>query len=124
MCLVGSGRNPGMTRPRALEIRRMDRPMDMSQDKKKFVDQKRESQKFPRPPRWLSGRVSRERRCLVLEVHLDMRCYELQVIHSALPHGWKHGPAAPEGGGGWGCGCEAHEDSEDLNETFLGRAGQ
>lgn len=86
--MLGSGRNPGMTRSRALKMRRrMDRPTDIPQNKKKFVDQKRKSQKFPRPPRWLSGRVSRERRCLVSEVHLGLQCDELQVIHSDLPQG-------------------------------------
>lgn len=59
--MVRSSRNPGMTRSRASKMRRrMDRPTDMSQNKKKFVGQKGKSQKFPRPPRWLSGRVSRE----------------------------------------------------------------
>lgn len=65
-CLVGYGRNLGLTRSRALKIaRRMDTPMDVSQNKKKSADQRRKSKKFPRPPRWLSGCVSRERRCLV-----------------------------------------------------------
>ena len=57
--MVGYGRNWSLTRSRAFKMeRRMDRPTDISGNKKKLVDQLRKSQKFSRPPRWLSGCVS------------------------------------------------------------------
>ena len=69
--LVDCGENLGLAWSRALTMeRRMNRPTHISQNKKEFVDQI--SQKFQRPPRWLSMCIRRERRygILVLEVHL------------------------------------------------------